>query len=86
SNNGNDGTDSGDINNGNNNGSNNNPNNTIGQQEPDIATALLMQTTNEDPNINEDDKQANIDEASTQESGNACIVSDNFKAGNPCSR
>ncbi|HHY1437599.1 TPA: filamentous hemagglutinin N-terminal domain-containing protein, partial [Campylobacter jejuni] len=86
SNNGNDGTDSGDINNGNNNGSNNNPNDTIGQQEPDIATALLMQTTNEDPNINEDDKQANIDEASTQESGNACIVSDNFKAGNPCSR
>ncbi|EAI4351022.1 filamentous hemagglutinin N-terminal domain-containing protein, partial [Campylobacter jejuni] len=58
SNNGNDGTDSGDINNGNNNGSNNNPNDTIGQQEPDIATALLMQTTDEDPNINEDDKQA----------------------------
>ncbi|VEI93246.1 filamentous hemagglutinin N-terminal domain-containing protein [Campylobacter jejuni] len=86
SNNGNDGTDSGDINNGNNNGSNNNPNDTIGQQEPDIATALLMQTTDEDPNINEDDKQASIDEASTQESGNACIVSDNFKAGNPCSR
>ncbi|EAJ5524906.1 filamentous hemagglutinin N-terminal domain-containing protein, partial [Campylobacter jejuni] len=84
SNNGNDGTDSGDINNGNNNGSNNNPNDTIGQQEPDIATALLMQTTDEDPNINEDDKQASIDEASTQESGNACIVSDNFKAGNPC--
>ncbi|EOB5922008.1 filamentous hemagglutinin N-terminal domain-containing protein [Campylobacter jejuni] len=56
SNNGNDGTDSGDINNGNNNGSNNNPNDTIGQQEPDIATALLMQTTDEDPNINEDDK------------------------------
>ncbi|ECL9363645.1 TPA: filamentous hemagglutinin N-terminal domain-containing protein, partial [Campylobacter jejuni] len=51
SNNGNDGTDSGDINNGNNNGSNNNPNDTIGQQEPDIATALLMQTTDEDPNI-----------------------------------
>ncbi|HEF6726363.1 TPA: filamentous hemagglutinin N-terminal domain-containing protein, partial [Campylobacter jejuni] len=75
SNNGNDGTDSGDINNGNNNGSNNNPNDTIGQQEPDIATALLMQTTDEDPNINEDDKQASIDEASTQESGNACIVS-----------
>ncbi|HEF7902150.1 TPA: filamentous hemagglutinin N-terminal domain-containing protein, partial [Campylobacter jejuni] len=72
SNNGNDGTDSGDINNGNNNGSNNNPNDTIGQQEPDIATALLMQTTDEDPNINEDDKQASIDEASTQESGNAC--------------
>lgn len=70
SNNGNDGTDSGDINNGNNNGSNNNPNDTIGQQEPDIATALLMQTTDEDPNINEDDKQASIDEASTQESGN----------------
>ncbi|EOH0402599.1 filamentous hemagglutinin N-terminal domain-containing protein, partial [Campylobacter jejuni] len=69
SNNGNDGTDSGDINNGNNNGSNNNPNDTIGQQEPDIATALLMQTTDEDPNINEDDKQASIDEASTQESG-----------------
>ncbi|EAK0368717.1 filamentous hemagglutinin N-terminal domain-containing protein, partial [Campylobacter jejuni] len=67
SNNGNDGTDSGDINNGNNNGSNNNPNDTIGQQEPDIATALLMQTTDEDPNINEDDKQASIDEASTQE-------------------
>ncbi|EAK5214678.1 filamentous hemagglutinin N-terminal domain-containing protein [Campylobacter jejuni] len=86
SNNGNDGTDSGDINNGNNNGSNNNPNDTIGQQKPDIATALLMQTTDEDPNINEDDKQASIDEASTQESGNACIVSDNFKAGNPCSR
>ncbi|EAI9164813.1 filamentous hemagglutinin N-terminal domain-containing protein [Campylobacter jejuni] len=86
SNNGNDGTDSGDINNGNNNGSNNNPNDTIGQQEPDIATALLMQTTDEDPNINEDDKQASIDEASTQESGNACIVSDNFKAGNLCSR
>ncbi|HED5016739.1 TPA: filamentous hemagglutinin N-terminal domain-containing protein [Campylobacter jejuni] len=86
SNNGNDGTDSDDINNGNNNGSNNNPNDTIGQQEPDIATALLMQTTDEDPNINEDDKQASIDEASTQESGNACIVSDNFKAGNPCSR
>lgn len=86
SNNGNDGTDSGDINNGNNNGSNNNPNDTIGQQEPDVATALLMQTTDEDPNINEDDKQASIDEASTQESGNACIVSDNFKAGNPCSR
>ncbi|EMF9989966.1 filamentous hemagglutinin N-terminal domain-containing protein [Campylobacter jejuni] len=86
SNNGNDGTDSGDINNGNNNGSSNNPNDTIGQQEPDIATALLMQTTDEDPNINEDDKQASIDEASTQESGNACIVSDNFKAGNPCSR
>ncbi|ECP7131036.1 filamentous hemagglutinin N-terminal domain-containing protein [Campylobacter jejuni] len=86
SNNGNDGTDSGDINNGNNNGSNNNPNDTIRQQEPDIATALLMQTTDEDPNINEDDKQASIDEASTQESGNACIVSDNFKAGNPCSR
>ncbi|ECL6401979.1 filamentous hemagglutinin N-terminal domain-containing protein [Campylobacter jejuni] len=86
SNNGNDGADSGDINNGNNNGSNNNPNDTIGQQEPDIATALLMQTTDEDPNINEDDKQASIDEASTQESGNACIVSDNFKAGNPCSR
>ncbi|EFP1158254.1 filamentous hemagglutinin N-terminal domain-containing protein [Campylobacter jejuni] len=86
SNNGNDETDSGDINNGNNNGSNNNPNDTIGQQEPDIATALLMQTTDEDPNINEDDKQASIDEASTQESGNACIVSDNFKAGNPCSR
>ncbi|ECO3772851.1 filamentous hemagglutinin N-terminal domain-containing protein [Campylobacter jejuni] len=86
SNNGNDGTDSGDINNGNNNGSNNNPNDTIGQQEPDIATALLMQTTDEDPNINEDDKQASIDEASTQESGNACIVSDNFKAGNPYSR
>lgn len=86
SNNGNDGTDSGDINNGNNNGSNNNPNDTIGQQEPDIATALLMQTTDEDPNINEDDKQASIDEVSTQESGNACIVSDNFKAGNPCSR
>ncbi|EAL5360526.1 filamentous hemagglutinin N-terminal domain-containing protein [Campylobacter jejuni] len=86
SNNGNDGTDSGDINNGNNNGSNNNPNDTIGQQEPDIATALLMQTTDEDPNINEDDKQASIDEASTQESGNTCIVSDNFKAGNPCSR
>ncbi|EAK5832421.1 hypothetical protein DL017_08160, partial [Campylobacter jejuni] len=63
-----------------------NPNDTIGQQEPDIATALLMQTTDEDPNINEDDKQASIDEASTQESGNACIVSDNFKAGNPCSR
>ncbi|EJB9754494.1 hypothetical protein MXI26_002051, partial [Campylobacter jejuni] len=70
SNNGNDGTDSGDINNGNNNGSNNNPNDTIGQQEPDITTALLMQTTDEDPNINEDDKQASIDEASTQESGN----------------
>lgn len=70
SNNGNDGTDSGDINNGNNNDSNNNPNDTIGQQEPDIATALLMQTTDEDPNINEDDKQASIDEASTQESGN----------------
>ncbi|EAK3931322.1 filamentous hemagglutinin N-terminal domain-containing protein [Campylobacter jejuni] len=86
SNNGNDGTDSGDINNGNNNGSNNNPNDTIGQQEPDIATALLMQTTDEDPNINEDDKQASIDEANTQESGNACIVSDNFKVGNPCSR
>ncbi|HHY1437600.1 TPA: filamentous hemagglutinin N-terminal domain-containing protein, partial [Campylobacter jejuni] len=86
SNNGNDGTDSGDINNGNNNGSNNNPNNTIGQQEPDIATALLMQTTDEDPNINEDDKQANIDDLGAQESGNACIVSDNFKAGNPCSR
>ncbi|MBX1795455.1 filamentous hemagglutinin N-terminal domain-containing protein [Campylobacter sp. US55] len=86
SNNGNDGTDSGGINNGNNNGSNNNPNDTIGQQEPDIATALLMQTTDEDPNINEDDKQASIDEASTQESGNACIVSDNFKAGNLCSR
>ncbi|EOD0641656.1 filamentous hemagglutinin N-terminal domain-containing protein [Campylobacter jejuni] len=86
SNNGNDGTDSGDINNGNNNGSNNNPNDTIGQQEPDIATALLMQTTDEDPNINEDDKEPTIDEASTQESGNACIVSDNFKAGNPCSR
>ncbi len=86
SNNGNDGTDSGDINNGNNNVSNNNPNDTIGQQEPDIATALLMQTTDEDPNINEDDKQASIDEASTQLSGNTCIVSDNFKAGNPCSR
>lgn len=73
SNNGNDGTDgtdSGDINNGNNNGSNNNPNDTIGQQEPDITTALLMQTTDENPNINEDDKQASIDEASTQESGN----------------
>lgn len=69
-----------------NNGSNNNPNDTIGQQEPDITTALLMQTTDENPNINEDDKQASIDEASTQESGNACIVSDNFKAGNPCSR
>lgn len=82
SNNGNDGTDSGDINNGNNNGSNNNPNDTIGQQEPGIATALLMQTTNEDPNINEDDKQANIDDLGAQESGNACIVS----AGNPCSR
>ncbi len=67
---GNDGTDSGDINNGNNNGSNNNPNDTIGQQEPDITTALLMQTTDENPNINEDDKQASIDEASTQESGN----------------
>lgn len=86
SNNSNNGTDSGDINNGNNNGSNNNPNDTIGQQEPDITTALLMQTTDENPNINEDDKQASIDEASTQESGNACIVSDNFKAGNPCSR
>lgn len=45
-----------------------------------------MQTTDEDPNINEDDKQASIDEASTQLSGNTCIVSDNFKAGNPCSR
>lgn len=67
---GTDGTDSGDINNGNNNGSNNNPNDTIGQQEPDITTALLMQTTDENPNINEDDKQASIDEASTQESGN----------------
>ncbi len=67
---GNDGNDSGDINNGNNNGSNNNPNDTIGQQEPDITTALLMQTTDENPNINEDDKQASIDEASTQESGN----------------
>lgn len=67
---GNDGADSGDINNGNNNGSNNNPNDTIGQQEPDITTALLMQTTDENPNINEDDKQASIDEASTQESGN----------------
>lgn len=75
-----------DNNSGSNNGSNNNPNDTIGQQEPDIATALLMQTTDKDPNINEDDKQASIDEASTQESGNACIVSDNFKAGNPCSR
>lgn len=70
SNDGNDGNDSGDINNGNNNGSNNNPNDTIGQQEPDITTALLMQTTDENPNINEDDKQASIDEASTQESGN----------------
>ncbi|AAW35384.1 conserved domain protein [Campylobacter jejuni RM1221] len=38
-----------------------------------------MQTTDEDPNINEDDKQASIDEASTQLSGNTCIVSDNFK-------
>ncbi|EOC7136064.1 TPA: hypothetical protein ACXAS9_001624 [Campylobacter jejuni] len=47
---------------------------------------LFIQTTDEDPNINEDDKQASIDEASTQLSGNACIVSDNFKAGNPCSR
>ncbi|RZD24401.1 hypothetical protein EW049_08440 [Campylobacter jejuni] len=44
-----------------------------------------MQTTDEDPNINEDDKQASIDEASTQLSGNTCIVSD-FKAENPCSR
>ncbi|KQI36701.1 hypothetical protein AT923_05310 [Campylobacter jejuni] len=31
---------------------------------------IFMQTTDEDPNINEDDKQASIDEASTQESGN----------------
>lgn len=31
---------------------------------------LFIQTTDEDPNINEDDKQVNIDEASTQESGN----------------
>ncbi len=31
---------------------------------------LFIQTTDEDPNINEDDKQASIDEASTQESGN----------------
>lgn len=85
SNNGNNKTDSGDINNGNNNGSNNNPDDTIGQQEPDIAIALLMQTTDEDPNINEDDKQASINESGIQLNGNACIVSDNFKAGNPCS-
>lgn len=34
----------------------------------------------------EDDKEPTVDEASTQLSGNACIVSDNFKAGNPYSR
>ncbi|WP_167840629.1 hypothetical protein [Campylobacter jejuni] len=47
---------------------------------------IFMQTTDEDPNINENDKQASIDETSAQLSNNACIVSDNFKVGNSCLR
>ncbi|EAM0964449.1 filamentous hemagglutinin N-terminal domain-containing protein [Campylobacter jejuni] len=51
-----------------------------------FSEALLTQMDKSVLKQDEDDKQASIDEASTQESGNACIVSDNFKAGNPCSR
>ncbi|TWO15559.1 filamentous hemagglutinin N-terminal domain-containing protein, partial [Campylobacter sp. 2014D-0258] len=51
-----------------------------------FSEALLTQMDESVLKQDEDDKQASIDEVSTQESGNACIVSDNFKAGNPCSR
>lgn len=51
-----------------------------------FSEALLTQMDKSVLKQDEDDKEPTVDEASTQESGNACIVSDNFKAGNPCSR
>ncbi|EAK0374050.1 filamentous hemagglutinin N-terminal domain-containing protein [Campylobacter jejuni] len=51
-----------------------------------FSEALLTQMDKSVLKQDEDDKEPTVDEASTQLSGNACIVSDNFKAGNPCSR
>ncbi|EPS9001932.1 beta strand repeat-containing protein [Campylobacter jejuni] len=51
-----------------------------------FSEALLTQMDESVLKQDEDDKEPTVDEASTQLSGNTCIVSDNFKAGNPCSR
>ncbi|EAL4076074.1 hypothetical protein B5C86_02775 [Campylobacter jejuni] len=51
-----------------------------------FSEALLTQMDKSVLKQDEDDKEPTVDEASTQLSGNTCIVSDNFKAGNPCSR
>lgn len=87
----NNGTDSGDIDtnptppNSNNNGNNNNDN-TVIVPELDTSSNTFTSISEEDPNIEENNKQASLDEESTQEVGNICIVSDNFKTGTPCYR